>query len=399
MFYSRFPSFSNFELVLTLWFLLEYIVSLQSFNNSLALIFLLCFAINMNNEIQIECLHRALSKYDIFSHLEKDDLKVATTKGLVHDHVLLRSDNFSDYQMVVRIPRLSQFGLEPKENLKYQAACFSAASPSNHTPKLILVVEPSANLPMGALVVEHIKGKNIVLPSDLNGMAECFARVHSLQTPETPDHSELLYHIDPIRGVVNTINEQSKFINEATSDPEVQKILREEVEWASDFANQNSNLHPPHRLCLTDTHPGNFLVDASGKVFFVDLEKALYGSPAIDLGHATILTSTLWDFDIQVELSRNDIINFYQAYLDFLPVNLKNEIRPWLMPMRRLAWIRSTTWSCKWSTRKQDSGEIEEGLRGQIQNHIVKRLASFVDLKTINSVRSEWIGENRLALI
>ena len=399
MFYSRFPSFSNFAFVLTLWFFLEYIVSLQSFNNSLALIFLLCFAINMNNEAQIESLHKALSKYAVFSYLEKHDLNVVTTKGLVHDHVLLKSDNHSDYQMVVRVPRLSQFGLEPKENLKYQAACFSAASPSNHTPKLILVVEPSANLPMGALVVEHIKGKNIVLPSDLNGMAECFARVHSLQTPETPDHSELIYHVDPIRGVVNTINEQSKFISEATSDPEVQKILREEVEWAGDFANQNSNLHPPPRLCLTDTHPGNFLVDASGKVLFVDLEKALYGSPAIDLGHATILTSTLWDFDIQVELSRNDIINFYQAYLDFLPVNLENEIRPWLMPMRRLAWIRSTTWSCKWASRKQGSGEIEAGLRGQIQNHIAKRLASFVDLRTINSVRSEWIGKNRLALI
>ena len=399
MFYSRFPSFSNFAFVLTLWFFLEYIVSLQSFNNSLALIFLLCFAINMNNEAQIESLHKALSKYAVFSYLEKDDLNVVTTKGLVHDHVLLKSDNHSDYQMVVRVPRLSQFGLEPKENLKYQAACFSAASPSNHTPKLILVVEPSANLPMGALVVEHIKGKNIVLPSDLNGMAECFARVHSLQTPETPDHSELIYHIDPIRGVVKTINEQSKFISEATSDPEVQKILREEVEWAGDFANQNSNLHPPPRLCLTDTHPGNFLVDASGKVLFVDLEKALYGSPAIDLGHATILTSTLWDFDIQVELSRNDIINFYQAYLDFLPVNLENEIRPWLMPMRRLAWIRSTTWSCKWAARKQGSGEIEAGLRGQIQNHIAKRLASFVDLRTINLVRSEWIGKNRLALI
>ena len=399
MFYSRFPSFSNFAFVLTLWFFLEYIVSLQSFNNSLALIFLLCFAINMNNEAQIESLHKALSKYAVFSYLEKDDLNVVTTKGLVHDHVLLKSDNHSDYQMVVRVPRLSQFGLEPKENLKYQAACFSAASPSNHTPKLILVVEPSANLPMGALVVEHIKGKNIVLPSDLNGMAECFARVHSLQTPETPDQSELIYHIDPIRGVVKTINEQSKFISEATSDPEVQKILREEVEWAGDFANQNSNLHPPPRLCLTDTHPGNFLVDASGKVLFVDLEKALYGSPAIDLGHATILTSTLWDFDIQVELSRNDIINFYQAYLDFLPVNLENEIRPWLMPMRRLAWIRSTTWSCKWASRKQGSGEIEAGLRGQIQNHIAKRLASFVDLRTINLVRSEWIGKNRLALI
>ena len=99
----------------------------------------------MNNEAQIESLHKALSEYAVFSYLEKDDLNVVTTKGLVHDHVLLKSDNHSDYQMVIRVPRLSQFGLEPKENLKYQAACFSAASLSNHTPKLILMVEPSAN--------------------------------------------------------------------------------------------------------------------------------------------------------------------------------------------------------------------------------------------------------------
>ena len=69
------------------------------------------------------------------------------------------------------------------------------------------------------------------------------------------------------------------------------------------------------------------------------------------------------------------------------------------MPMRRLAWIRSVTWSCKWSARKQRSDEIEDGLRGQIQKHIAKRLAAFVDLKTITSVRSEWVGENKLALI
>ena len=79
----------------------------------------------MNNEIQIERLHGALSKYAKFSQLKKDDLNVATTKGLVHDHVLLRSDNHSGYQMVVRVPRLSQFGLEPRENLKYQAPSFT----------------------------------------------------------------------------------------------------------------------------------------------------------------------------------------------------------------------------------------------------------------------------------
>ena len=353
----------------------------------------------MDNEIKIEQLHKALSKYAIFSQLKKDNLNLMTTKGLVHDHVWIKPDSCNNHSMMVRVPRLSQFGLDPRENLKYQSACFSLASLSNHTPKLILVVEPSACLPMGALVVEYIEGKNIVLPKDLNGMAECFARVHSLKTPENSEHFGLIYHIDPIVGVVNTIKEQSKFINDATGDIQVQKILNEEVEWASEFARQNSNLHPPPRLCLTDTHPGNFLTDTSGKVFFVDLEKALYGSPAIDLGHATILTSTLWDFDVQVELPRNDIVNFYRAYLNFLPVNLKDEIKPWLMPMRRLAWIRSVTWSCKWSARKQRSDQTENGLRGQIQKHIAKRLAAFVDLKTITSVRSEWVGENKLALI
>ena len=38
-------------------------------------------------------------------------------------------------------------------------------------------------------------------------------------------------------------------------------------------------------LVLTDTHPGNFLIRPDGQAVIVDLEKALYGSPGIDLAH------------------------------------------------------------------------------------------------------------------
>ena len=47
---------------------------------------------------------------------------------------------------------------------------------------------------------------------------------------------------------------------------------------------------------LTDTHPGNFLIDETrdgeAKAVIVDLEKALYGSPGIDLAYATVYSST-----------------------------------------------------------------------------------------------------------
>ncbi len=63
-------------------------------------------------------------------------------------------------------------------------------------------------------------------------------------------------------------------------------------------------------------------------VHFTDLEKALYGSPAVDLGHATVLTSTLWDIDVQAELSFGDVQNFYAAYLGFLPAVTAAALQP-----------------------------------------------------------------------
>ena len=72
----------------------------------------------------------------------------------------------------------------------------------------------------------------------------------------------------------------------------------------------------PLTVALADTHPGNFIVDRSGLAWFVDLEKVHVGSPAIDLAHATLATSTLWHPDVGKVLSRAEVQGFYALYLE-----------------------------------------------------------------------------------
>ncbi len=84
----------------------------------------------------------------------------------------------------------------------------------------------------------------------------------------------------------------------------------------------------PLTVALADTHPGNFIVDAAGEAWFVDLEKVHVGSPAIDLAHATLATSTLWHPDIGVRLSRDEVQGFYESYLDRIGRKRADGLRP-----------------------------------------------------------------------
>ena len=111
-----------------------------------------------------------------------------------------------------------------------------------------------------------------------------------------------------------------------------------------------------------------------------------------------MLTSTLWDIDVQVVLGQSDVEAFYAAYLEHLPTDMADALRPWLLPMRRLAWLRSTTWSCKWYAERHVGQTEETGLRARIRDHVGTRLAAFVELETVTRVREDWTGEKRLRL-
>ena len=302
----------------------------------------------------LDILFREFSRFSTLESFHPDCLVPLAAKGLNHAHIRVEGSG-----MLLRLPRLSAFGFAPGENLAYQSACFARAGPSNIVPTLHGELVPQAGIPWGALIVDRITGSTPKLPDDLPLIAQSLAAVHSLPLPG--ETLPLLVHRDPVRATLEVITAQARFLDDAGLDPESRRQLDEEISRAlSDIP-----AGPGHPVTLvgTDTHPGNFLVDRKGRAIFLDLEKMLYGSPAIDLAHATIYTSTMWDPDIATALTAEQTALFHDAYFDALPTELGDRIRPWTGPMRRLTWLRTMTWFAKWRAESTGDSSWSAALR------------------------------------
>ncbi len=337
----------------------------------------------------IERLAWALTRTERHGAVELEPLAV---KGIAHDHLRLVGTG-----LIARVPRRSQFALSAEENLAYQAACFERALPSGHTPRLDGVIAPCEGLSMGALVVEEIGGRPMRLPEDLPRSAEALASIHRLPVPAPANRPPLADHTDAVLGTLGFIERQWRFRDAADLHPETRARLEEEVAWARAFAAE-PHPHQPITLVATDSHPGNFLVDGRGRAIFVDLEKMLYGSPAIDLAHHTLYTSTTWDVDAAGILGAEETAAFHETYLGLLRAALADEIRPWIGPMRRLTWIRTITWAIKWRVlaRPPRPGERREEdwsatpMPPAYRAHLASRIADFLAPQTVARVRAEW---------
>jgi hypothetical protein len=78
----------------------------------------------------------------------------------------------------------------------------------------------------------------------------------------------------------------------------------------------------------------------------VDIEKARWSHPPLDLAHTTLYTSTTWDVDSRAELTLADVTGFdaaWQARCD-----LGAALQPWFVPLRAAMWLWSITWCAKW---------------------------------------------------
>lgn len=83
-----------------------------------------------------------------------DDISVLSTKGISHDHWRI-----GETGLVLRIPRMNQWGMEPQEALNYQKTAFQRAAASGHAPDCVETLPPTLALPRGALIVEEIIGR------------------------------------------------------------------------------------------------------------------------------------------------------------------------------------------------------------------------------------------------
>jgi hypothetical protein len=150
-------------------------------------------------------------------------------------------------------------------------------------------------------------------------------------------------------------------------------------------------------VALADTHPGNFIVDRAGVAWFVDLEKVHVGSPAIDLAHATLPTSTLWDPKINRSLSRADIAGFHAAYLAKVGEAQAAALQPWLVPMRRLTWLRTMLFMARWRVQTRSPRDPSDptqwsdaGLDPAMKAHIDARIDNGFRREAIRAIRADW---------
>ncbi|MBV9523449.1 MAG: phosphotransferase, partial [Alphaproteobacteria bacterium] len=276
--------------------------------------------------------------------LEPSDIAPLREKGVAHAHFRLGASGF-----VLRVPRLSHPSTDGAAGLAYQAECFRRAEPSGATPRLRAILPAEEMLPGGALLVEEVVGRPPQLPNELPKLADALVRLHTLPVPAAGERAPLLDHAkDPLGATLAVIERNVPFFAEAKIQRPTRQALEEELDWARCFGATARGADHPICLVGTDTHPGNFLVRADGRAIFVDLEKALYGSPAIDLAHASLLTSTRWDPDVDTVLTPSAIAHFYRHYLDRIGTAAAARLRPWLAPSRRLTWLRTMMWCTTW---------------------------------------------------
>lgn len=359
---------------------------------------------SMARLVDLMALHRALVRLPGYEHVPADALVMLPEKGLAHDHVRIAGTS-----TLLRVPKQSQFAFSARDNLAYQKACFERCQPSGHTPALLGVLGPCDGLPMGALLVEHIDGVVLSLPGAMAGIAACLAAIHTLKLPAEAERPPLQQHRDAVAGTLAIVERQALGLAQAALDSEAGAQIAEELAWARGFAAAASGREQPLALVLSDTHPGNYLRQASGRVVCVDLEKAVYGAPAIDLAHASLHTSTTWDIAAAASLSRADIEAFHAAYLDLLPAALRDALLPWLLPLRRLTWLRSVTWCVHYRVESAKARRRDKHLAAATEDwstedvdaaltaHVGGRVAEYLNPATIAAIRAEWLGPDRLS--
>lgn len=345
----------------------------------------------------LDAIHAALAQHPGCAGVRPEDLEPLPATGIAHDHVRVRGLVLAGKPALLRIPRFSQWGYEPGANLAYQRACFERAAPSAVTPLLLGVLAVCARLPMGALVVEEIAGRKPRLPGDMGAIARSLASIHALPVPQA--RAPLQFHDDPVAGTLATIEAQAGFLNEIGIGARARAAIGEEIAWARDFAAQPRPQAHPQCLVATDAHPGNFLIEAAdrGRAVLVDLEKMLYGSPAIDLAHASLATSTMWDPDCAGILSAGEVAGFIESYFRAVGAGPAAALKPWILPMRRLTWLRTMTWCARWLVLSRAGEDWSTGrLDPAFAGHLERTIPGYFESAQIAASRAEWLDPRGL---
>jgi hypothetical protein len=313
-------------------------------------------------------------------------LSAIPTKGVSHDHFHIDGTDF-----LVRAPRLSQLGLDPVTQLSMQQAAFERAEPSGATPRLQAVLPVSAKLPLGALVVERIDGKTPQGPVDLPALARALAAIHALAMPDTARRPPIPCPKNPLRDLAARAQATlDLYLPKAGMGRVAQDAITDRLAWLADQVRHHANLGPT-ALCVSDTHPGNFLICRDGSARFVDLEKPVYGSPALDLAHTVIDVAAGWDPDAAMRLTKAGRDTFADAWLAAAPPSLAAANAPLIRPFRQAVWLRTIGFFMRWRAESAVQGPWSAENLGSIAAiHFAKHVTASLTDDAVLSAAEAW---------
>ena len=339
-----------------------------------------------------DALLAALKERPRFANLTAEDLEPLPATGTAHGHVRLPGG------LIARVAYAYEGDPGAAARLETQAAAFRLLAPSKRTPVLHDIVPPRPGLPGGALIVDRIVGHVPVLPRDLGAIAASLAAIHSLKKP--PATSPIPRQKNPFLETLEAIEQNAlRFLDKAVPDQGARAEIAEELRLMRGMALAFAKRPQPLTIALADTHPGNFIMGADGTAWFVDLEKVHVGSPAIDLAHATLPTSTLWHPEVGKILTPGQVAGFYAHYLARIGKARAAALEPWLMPMRRLTWLRTTMFMARWRVQTRqardpnDPGQwSDSGLEPAMKAHLQARIDLCLGRDSIRAFRAEWMA-------
>jgi hypothetical protein len=338
-----------------------------------------------------DALLAALRERPRFATLTSEDLEPLPATGTAHGHVRLPDG------LIARVAYAYEGDAGAAARLDTQAAAFRLMTASKCTPVLHDVLPPRPGLPGGALIVDRIVGHAPLLPRDLAAIATSLAAMHSVKPP--PASSPIPRQKNPFLETLDIVEQGARrFLDKAVTDSVARAEIAEELGLMREMAPTLGERPQPLTLAFADTHPGNFIVDTHGIAWFVDLEKVHVGSAAIDLAHATLPTSTLWHPDVGQILKPGQVAGFYAQYLARIGEARAAELEPWLMPMRRLTWLRTTMFMARWRVQTRqprdpnDPGQwSDSGLEPAMKVHLQARIDQCFDREAIRAIRAEWL--------
>ena len=279
-------------------------------------------------------LAAALTAQGAYGPVRAGDLVELPRRGLAHRHWRLRG-----HAVLLRAPLLG--GDTAAAALARQAEAFGRMSASGHAPRLRGTVMPTARLPGGALIVEEVRGRAPVVPRDFAALAAALAAIHALPLPPEAARAPLPSPVDPFADTLAIIE---RHLDRAwpTLNHAQRTRFAAERDWARrTAAEQGRALRAgPRTLVVTDAHPRNFILRADGRAVCVDLEKAMYGAPAIDLAHAMLPAAIAWGRQGE-RVTPADRGRFLNAYLKRRGMDAAEALGPRFDLWQRLTALRT----------------------------------------------------------